>query len=148
MFREAAQRGVAIEIDGNWHRQDMDYELAAVALDEGCLFALDSDAHSIAELPFTDYAIAHARIAGIPADRVVNCWEEAKFDAWLSERRRPRAHGLGTKITNDPKVHERNDPKESFSVVFVIFVLRPWRVARFLCCGVARCQRMPDLAAR
>jgi histidinol phosphatase-like PHP family hydrolase len=87
VFREAAQRDVAIEIDGNWHRQDIDYELAARALDEGCIFALDSDAHSIAEFPFTDYAIAHARIAQIPADRVVNCWEEARFDAWLEERR-------------------------------------------------------------
>jgi histidinol phosphatase-like PHP family hydrolase len=87
IFREAAQRDVAIELDGNWHRQDIDYELAALAVDEGCIFALDSDAHSIAEFPFTDYAIAHARIAQIPADRVVNCWEESRFDAWLEERR-------------------------------------------------------------
>jgi histidinol phosphatase-like PHP family hydrolase len=83
VFREAASHGVAIEIDGNWHRQDIDYELAAVALEEGCLFALDSDAHSIAEFPFTDYAIAHARIAQVPADRVVNCWDEPRFDTWL-----------------------------------------------------------------
>src|SRR4029079_1415450 len=82
VFREAAARDVAVEIDGNWHRQDVDYELAAIALEEGCLFALDSDAHSIPELPFTDYSIAHARIAGVPADRIVNCWDESKFDAW------------------------------------------------------------------
>jgi len=107
VFREAAQRGVAIELDGNWHRQDIDYELAAVALDEGCLFALDSDAHSIAELPFTDYAIAHARIAGIPADRVVNCWEESRFEAWLRERQLSRAHGLGTKITKATKITKK-----------------------------------------
>jgi histidinol phosphatase-like PHP family hydrolase len=87
VFAEAAQLGVAIEIDGNWHRQDVDYELAALALDAGCFFALDSDAHSIAEFPFTDYSIAHARIAGVPADRVVNCWPERKFDAWLNDRR-------------------------------------------------------------
>jgi putative hydrolase len=87
VFREAAARGVAIEIDGNWHRQDVDYELAEVALEEGCLFALDSDAHSIAEFPFTDYAIAHARIAQVPAERVVNCWEESRFDDWLAERK-------------------------------------------------------------
>jgi putative hydrolase len=91
VFREAARGGVAVEIDGNWHRQDVDYELAAIALEEGCLFALDSDAHSIAELAFTDYSIAHARIAGVPADRVVNCWESKKFDAWLADRHgRPR----------------------------------------------------------
>jgi putative hydrolase len=87
VFREAAKRDVAIEIDGNWHRQDVDYELAEIALDEGCLFALDSDAHSIVEYPFTDYAIAHARIAGVPADRVVNCWDASRFDDWLQERR-------------------------------------------------------------
>ena len=87
VFREAAKRDVAIEIDGNWHRQDVDYELTAVALEEGCLIALDSDAHSIAEYPFTDYAIAHARIAAVPAARVVNCWEAGKFEDWLRERR-------------------------------------------------------------
>jgi histidinol phosphatase-like PHP family hydrolase len=86
VFREAAARDVAIEIDGNWHRQDIDYELAEVALDEGCLFALDSDGHSIGELPFTEYAIAHARIAQVPADRVVNCWEQGKFEDWLTDR--------------------------------------------------------------
>jgi len=87
VFAEAAARGVAIEIDGNWHRQDVDYELASLALDAGCLFALDSDAHSVAEFPFTDYSIAHARVAGISADRVVNCWPEKKFGEWLSDRR-------------------------------------------------------------
>lgn len=86
VFAEAARRDVAVEIDGNWHRQDIDYELAALALDAGCLFALDSDAHSLPELPFTDYAIAHARIAGVPAERVVNCWEQKKFESWLTER--------------------------------------------------------------
>jgi histidinol phosphatase-like PHP family hydrolase len=90
VFREAAARDVAIEVDGNWYRQDVDYELAAIALEEGCLFALDSDAHSIAEYAFTDYAIAIARVAGVPADRVVNCWEAARFDAWLEARRRQR----------------------------------------------------------
>ena len=87
VFKEAARRNVAVEIDGNWHRQDINYELAAIAMDEGCIFALDSDAHSIAEFPFTDYAIAQARLAAIPADRVVNCWDESRFDAWLEERR-------------------------------------------------------------
>ena len=95
VFREAAKRDVAIEIDGNWHRQDVDYELAAVALEEGCLFALDSDAHSIAEYPFTDYSIAHARIAAVPSDRVVNCWPEERFDAWLRERRSRTAKPVG-----------------------------------------------------
>lgn len=86
VFGEAARRGVAIELDGNWHRQDIDYQLAARALEAGCVFALDSDAHSIAELRFSDYAIAHARIAGIPAERVINCWSDERLEAWMRER--------------------------------------------------------------
>jgi histidinol phosphatase-like PHP family hydrolase len=86
VFAEAATRHVAIEIDGNWHRQDIDFGLAAEALAAGCLFALDSDAHSIGELRFTDYSIAHARIAGVPAERVINTWSDSQLDAWMKER--------------------------------------------------------------
>jgi putative hydrolase len=86
VFEQAAKRGVAIELDGNWHRQDIDYVLAARALDAGCLFALDSDAHSTGELRFSDYALAHARLAGIPADRVINCWNDDRLEEWMRER--------------------------------------------------------------
>jgi histidinol phosphatase-like PHP family hydrolase len=86
VFAEAAEREVAIELDGNWHRQDVDWPLAAQALEAGCIFALDSDAHSIAELRFTDYSIAHARLARIPSDRVINCWPDARLEAWMERR--------------------------------------------------------------
>ena len=91
VFAEAARREVAVELDGNWHRQDLDYVLAGRALAAGCLFALDSDAHSVDELRFSDYAIAHARIAGIPADRVINCWSNERLDDWMARRRALRA---------------------------------------------------------
>jgi histidinol phosphatase-like PHP family hydrolase len=82
VFRVAAKRQVAIEIDGSWDRQDVHYELAARALELGCIFALDSDAHSNQELDFSEVAIAHARIAGIPEERIVNYWPEKKFLEW------------------------------------------------------------------
>jgi putative hydrolase len=91
VFAAAAARRVAIEIDGNWHRQDIDYVLARQALDQGCLFALNSDAHSIGELRFTDHSIAHARLAGIPADRVINCWTDTQLDEWMQDMR--QQHG-------------------------------------------------------
>jgi putative hydrolase len=78
---------VAIELDGNWHRQDIDFELARRALDAGCLFALDSDAHSTGELRFSDYAIAHARLARIPAARVINCWSDEELEGWMRQLR-------------------------------------------------------------
>jgi histidinol phosphatase-like PHP family hydrolase len=82
VFAAAARREVAIEIDGSWNRQDVHYELAARALAHGCLFALDSDAHANAELEYADIAIAHARLAGIPQDRIVNYWTDDRFLEW------------------------------------------------------------------
>ena len=67
--------------------RDLNYEPAGRGLEAGCLFALDSDAHSIGELRFADYAIAHARLARVPADRVVNCWPNKRLKAWMERRR-------------------------------------------------------------
>ncbi len=84
VFASAAERGVAVEIDGDPSRQDLDYTLARRALEAGCLFALDSDAHTTSQLSFVETAIAHARLAGIPAERIVNCWPLERLRAWLS----------------------------------------------------------------
>jgi len=86
VFEEAAARGVAIEIDGDPARQDLDYQLADCARDAGCLFALDSDAHDSEAFIDTETAIAHARLAGIPASRVINCWDLPRLLAWLEDR--------------------------------------------------------------
>jgi histidinol phosphatase-like PHP family hydrolase len=85
VFERAAATRVAVEIDGDPSRQDIDYELARRAAAAGCLFALDSDAHAVAELQYAHTAIAHARLAGIPADRVVNTWPLPKLLAWAAE---------------------------------------------------------------
>lgn len=85
VFEVAATRGVAIEIDGDPARQDLDYTLARQALRCGCLFALDSDAHTTSQLSYAETALAHARLAGIPADRIVNCWPLDRLLAWLSD---------------------------------------------------------------
>jgi histidinol phosphatase-like PHP family hydrolase len=84
VFKAAKRAKVAIEIDGDPSRQDIDYALARRAVKAGCLFALDSDAHSTAELQYAETAIAHARLAGIPTDRIVNCWPLDRLLEWLS----------------------------------------------------------------
>lgn len=86
VFAAAADAGVAVEIDGDPSRQDLDFELAQRALTHGCLFALNSDAHSVGELRYAETAIAHARLAGIPNERVINCWESDRVLAWLEDR--------------------------------------------------------------
>lgn len=92
VFAAAAQRGVAVEIDGDPARQDLDYMLAKRALSLNCLFALDSDAHTTDQLSYAEIALAHARLAGIPADRIVNCWPLERLLAWLSDPTSERRH--------------------------------------------------------
>ena len=85
VFEAAARRGVAIEIDGDPARQDVDFMLGGRALPYGCIFALDSDAHTTGQLSYAETALAHARLAAIPADRIVNCWPRERLLAWLSD---------------------------------------------------------------
>ena len=86
VFAAAAKRGVAIEIDGDPARQDLDYTVAARALEAGCIFALDSDAHTTTQLSYAETALAHARLARSPAARIVNCWPLEQLLAWLTNR--------------------------------------------------------------
>lgn len=111
MFAAAAERGVAVEIDGDPSRQDLDYALAAHALGAGCVFALDSDAHATSQLVYAETAIAHARLAGIPADRVVNCWPLERVLAWLADpgRERHTLSGMRTATAAPLTVRPRTD---------------------------------------
>jgi putative hydrolase len=84
IFEAAARATVAVEIDGDPRRQDIDHELARRALGAGCIFALDSDAHSASEWEFAETAIAHARLAEIPSERVINCWPVEFLLEWAS----------------------------------------------------------------
>jgi putative hydrolase len=91
VFEAAARAGVAIEIDGDPARQDLDYTLAARAVKSGCLFALDSDAHATDQWWYAETALAHARLAGVPRERVINCWPLARLMDWAGRRTRAAA---------------------------------------------------------
>jgi histidinol phosphatase-like PHP family hydrolase len=88
VFAAAARFGVAVEIDGDPSRQDLDYDLARRAIASGCLFAIDSDAHGTDQWWYAETGIAHARLAGIPKTRVINCWPLARLLEWAASRSR------------------------------------------------------------
>lgn len=87
VFAAAAVSRVAIEIDGDPSRQDLDYTMASRAAEAGCLLALGSDAHGTGQLEYVETAVAHARLAGVAPDRIVNTWPLERVLEW-SERRR------------------------------------------------------------
>jgi histidinol phosphatase-like PHP family hydrolase len=86
IFGAAAGRGVAIELDGDPSRQDLDSTLARAAIAEGCVIALSSDAHNVSQLSYIETAVAHARLAGVPRDRVINTWTLERLLQWARRR--------------------------------------------------------------
>lgn len=90
VFAAAATSGVALEIDGDPSRQDLDHTLAAEAAAAGCLIAVDSDAHATDQLAYAETAVAHARLARVPTDQVINTWPLARLLDWCARRK----HGL------------------------------------------------------
>jgi putative hydrolase len=72
VFKEAARRGVALEIDCDPARLDLSPEMARTARDLGCDFVVDADAHAPAEFAYVPMALWMPRRAGIPKDRIRN----------------------------------------------------------------------------
>jgi len=78
VFKAAARHGVAVEIDCDPARMDLSPEMARLALECGCNFALSSDAHAPEEFAYVPMAAWMARRAGIPQDRILN-WRPLDF---------------------------------------------------------------------
>jgi len=84
VFAACAENGVAVEINSRPERQDPPDELIAIALDEGCLFAIDSDAHAPGQLSLLDHGAARAEAAGVPAERIVTTWGLERLRNWAA----------------------------------------------------------------
>jgi putative hydrolase len=72
VFKEAARHHVALEIDCDPARMDLSPEMSRLALELGCTFSLDADAHAPAEFAYVPMGMWMARRAGIPEDRILN----------------------------------------------------------------------------
>ena len=87
VFEACAANGVAVEINSRPERQDPPDELVAVALQKGCLFSIDSDAHAPGQLDFLDYGATRAAALGVPEERIVTTWPVEKLLEWTHARR-------------------------------------------------------------
>jgi|YelNatPaOPRAMG01_1025707.scaffolds.fasta_scaffold00561_21 DNA polymerase (family 10) len=89
-----AQNQVAIEINANPHRLDLDWRLIFYAREKGCLFAINPDAHSLDEIRYIQFGIMVARKAGIQSEEVINCLDLASFKKFLSRKIKRNFNGL------------------------------------------------------
>lgn len=84
VFAACAENQVAVEINSRPERQDPPDDLIGLALDAGCLFSIDTDAHAPGQLDFLSYGAARAAANGVPADRIVTTWPLERLRDWLS----------------------------------------------------------------
>ena len=87
VFRKAAAHRVALEINGDPHRLDLDWRLVRRAREVGVRFSLGADAHGVSDMVYMEYATAIARKAGLEAHEVLNALDADAFLAFARARR-------------------------------------------------------------
>ena len=66
ILKACAEYGVAVEINAHPWRLDLDWRWHRKALDYGCIFSINPDAHSIRELDHMHWGVEMARKGGVP----------------------------------------------------------------------------------
>jgi putative hydrolase len=72
VFTACRENGVAVEINCRPERMDPPDRLLALAVELGCDFAIDTDAHAPGQLDWLGNGTTRADQLGIPANRVIN----------------------------------------------------------------------------
>jgi DNA polymerase (family 10) len=88
-----AKHAVAVEINANPWRLDLDWRWHRRALELGCMMSINPDAHSTSELDLTHWGVEMARKGGVPKERVLNALSVCDITAHF-EQRRGRARPL------------------------------------------------------
>jgi putative hydrolase len=74
VFAACVEHGVALEINSRPERLDPPRRLLRLAVEMGCAFTIDTDAHAPGQLDWLDNGCSRAVDCGVPADRVLNTW--------------------------------------------------------------------------
>ncbi|HET7691194.1 MAG TPA: PHP domain-containing protein, partial [Nocardioidaceae bacterium] len=86
VFEACRDHDVAVEINSRPEREDPPDDLLTLALDIGCLFSIDSDAHAPGQLDFLWYGAERAQRLGVPTERIVNTWSLDRLLTWADKR--------------------------------------------------------------
>ncbi|MEY8013664.1 PHP domain-containing protein [Mycobacterium servetii] len=82
VFSACREHGTAVEINSRPERRDPPTRLLNLALEIGCIFSIDTDAHAPGQLDFLGYGAQRALDAGVPVDRIVNTWSANELLEW------------------------------------------------------------------
>lgn len=82
VFAACAEHGVAVEINSRPERLDPPAELLRRAVNAGCLFSVDTDAHAPGQLDWQAFGCERAADCGVPVERIVNTWPVDRLLEW------------------------------------------------------------------
>ncbi|HYJ79152.1 MAG TPA: PHP domain-containing protein [Longimicrobiaceae bacterium] len=87
----AAEHGVAVEINADPARLDIDWRWARYAAERGVLVPINPDAHSTASLDNVQWGVRMARKGWLTARQVLNARDLDEVEAYFAERKQARA---------------------------------------------------------
>jgi DNA polymerase (family 10) len=87
VLEKAAATGVAVEINGDPHRLDLDWRVLRQARDSGVAISIGADAHSVGGLGYVDNAINMARKGWLAAGDILNARSVGDFVEYARRRR-------------------------------------------------------------
>jgi putative hydrolase len=82
VFRACERFETAVEINSRPERLDPPNDLLRLAVEIGCRFAIDTDAHAPGQLEWQPYGAEKAAETGVTIDRVVNSWSADELLRW------------------------------------------------------------------
>ena len=87
LFKAAAERDIAMEINANHWRLDLRDTHARAAIAAGVKLSINTDAHGPADLDQLQYGILAARRAGATKKDIINCTAKAALAKWIKAKR-------------------------------------------------------------
>jgi putative hydrolase len=84
VFHACEQFGTAVEINSRPERLDPPRRLLSIAVEMGCHFSIDTDAHAPGQLEWQAYGCDRAAECEVPPDRIVNAWSADELLAWTA----------------------------------------------------------------
>ena len=87
VIQACAENNVAIELNANPYRLDLDWRYIHEAIDAGVLISINPDAHAMAELENVRWGVEVARKGWLSAEDCLNARSLEDFSAWVDARR-------------------------------------------------------------
>nr|MBA3874650.1 DNA polymerase/3'-5' exonuclease PolX [Anaerolineae bacterium] len=88
VFNAAKESGIALEINANPRRLDLEAQFARRAVEMGIPLSINTDAHAPEHMDLMMYGVMTARRGWVTAESVLNTWSLERFLSWVQNRGR------------------------------------------------------------